>query len=79
MAKSTPTAGITWSRTKSGPPGVRVTPKTRNPGATPKVMRSQRESSIAPKLEVVRVIRATKPSRASKIMAIRMSQAACLK
>ena len=49
----------------------------RKPGATPKVIRSHRESSWAPKLEVVRVRRATKPSRASNTMATRISQAAC--
>ena len=44
-------------------------------GATPKLMVSQRLSSWAPKSVAFRVILATRPSRASKTMAAKISQA----
>jgi len=49
---------------------------TRNAGATPKLIASHRESRYAPKRLVMPALRATIPSRTSKIMAIRMKSAA---
>lgn len=52
---------------------------TITPGATPKVTTSASESSCPPKSLVVRVMRATRPSSMSKIIARRIATAACWK